>query len=262
MTSSSEQEGDRTTQTKKGSARTNRPHDPQPGAAIKGKSKSGSPKQTVEGGVSQAGRGDRRQEVIKQRREERLRYAEKHRRQQLLTRIGIGILAVVLIGAAAYGIYNWNQDRNNNKFPDGTVTYDNLSRQHDETIPLQYDPTPPVGGNHNPVPQTCGYYSQPILNEHGTHSLEHGAVWITYSPDLPQDQIDVLKQLAEGQSYILVSPYDGLPSPVVASSWGHQLKLDSATDPRLDQFIRVFRNSAKYTPEFGAACSGTTEVAS
>jgi hypothetical protein len=200
--------------------------------------------------------------MVKQRREERLRYAEKHRRQQLLVRIGLGVLAVLLVGAVSYGIYQWNQDRVDNKFPDGTVTYENLARDHDETIPLQYDQTPPVGGHHNPVPQTCGYYSEPIHNEHGVHSLEHGAVWITYSPDLPQDQIDVLKQLAESQSYILVSPYDGLPSPVVASSWGHQLKLDSATDPRLDQFIRVFRNSEKYAPEYGAACSGTTDTAS
>jgi Protein of unknown function (DUF3105) len=200
--------------------------------------------------------------MVKQRREERLRYAEKHRRQQLLVRIGLGVLAVILVGAVSYGIYQWNQDRVDNKFPDGTVTYENLARDHDETIPLHYDQTPPVGGHHNPVPQTCGYYSEPIHNEHGVHSLEHGAVWITYSPDLPQDQIDVLKQLAESQSYILVSPYDGLPSPVVASSWGHQLKLDSATDPRLDQFIRVFRNSEKYAPEYGSACTGTTDTAS
>jgi hypothetical protein len=262
MTSSSDQGSDRSAQTTKSAKRSSRAHDPQPGAAVKGKSKSSSTGQTVQGATTQAARGDRRQEVIKQRREERLRYAEKQKRQQLLIRIGLGVLAVLLVGLIGYGIYNWNEDRKNNQFPDGTVTYDNLSREHDSNIPLTYDPTPPVGGHHNPVPQTCGYYSTPILNEHGVHSLEHGAVWITYSPDLPQDQIDVLKNLAESQSYILVSPYDGLPSPVVASSWGHQLKLDSATDSRLNDFIRIFRNSSKYTPEFGAACSGTTEVAS
>lgn len=256
MTSGSRQNSGRPASTKKRRDRTTRPHDPQPGAAVKGKSSSNSGAQAVQGGTAQLARGDRRQELIKQRRDERLRYAEKQRRQQLFIRIGLGVLAVVLIGAASFGIYQWNQDQKNNKFPDGTVTYSNLARTHDKTIPLHYDQTPPVGGAHNPVPQTCGYYDQPVQNEHAVHSLEHGAVWITYSPDLSQDQIDHLKQLAEQQSYILVSPYPGLPSPVVASSWGHQLKLDSAFDSKLDQFIKVFRNSSKYTPEFGAACNG------
>jgi len=257
MTSGSGRGSQPSASTKK---RSSQAHDPQPGAAVK--SKSNTSQGTAQGGTAQPARGDRRQEMMKQRREERLRYAEKQRRQQLLTRIGLGVLAVVLVGAIGFGIYNWNQRRVDAKFPDGTVTYTNLARDHDSTIPLHYDQSPPVGGHHNPVPQTCGFYSQPIYNEHGVHSLEHGAVWITYSPDLPQDQIDHLKQLAESQSYILVSPYPGLDSPVVASSWGHQLKLDSATDSRLDQFIKVFRNSSKYAPEFGAACSGTTDVQS
>jgi len=40
---------------------------------------------------------------------------------------------------------------------------------------------------------------------------------------------------------VLVSRWDaGLPAPVVASSRGRQVKLDSATDPRLMQFIQAF----------------------
>jgi hypothetical protein len=46
-----------------------------------------------------------------------------------------------------------------------------------------------------------------------------------------------------------------LPSPLVASSWNHQLQLESATDERLDQFIRSFRNGPD-TPEPGASCFG------
>ena len=87
------------------------------------------------------------------------------------------------------------------------------------------------------------------------HALEHGAVWITYSPDLPEDQVNKLKDLANGQDFILVSPYDGLPTPIVASSWNKQLQLDSVDDERLDQFINVFKNSPEYTPEYGATCA-------
>ena len=66
----------------------------------------------------------------------------------------------------------------------------------------------------------------------------HGAVWITYRPDLPIDQVQTLEALAD-QGFILVSPYLTLEDPVVASSWGHQLRLESADDPRLEQFIQI-----------------------
>ncbi len=44
---------------------------------------------------------------------------------------------------------------------------------------------------------------------------------------------------------------DDLPSPVVASAWNHQLQLQSADDPGLDGFIRLFRLS-KDAPGAGA----------
>jgi hypothetical protein len=88
--------------------------------------------------------------------------------------------------------------------------------------------------------------------------MEHGAVWITYQPNLPADQVDILRKAAQ-QSYVLVSPYPGLPSPVVASAWSNQLKLDSASDPKLDQFVRYFRQGPQ-TPEPGAPCTGGTSA--
>ena len=88
--------------------------------------------------------------------------------------------------------------------------------------------------------------------------MEHGAVWITYQPNLPADQVDVLRKEAQ-QTYVLVSPYPNLPSPVVASAWGKQLRLDSATDPRLDQFIKAFREGPQ-TPEPGSPCTGGTSA--
>lgn len=50
-----------------------------------------------------------------------------------------------------------------------------------------------------------------------------------------------------------MSPNPGLDSPVVASAWGRQLRLDSADDDRLDQFISAFRDGQQ-SPEPHAAC--------
>ncbi len=137
--------------------------------------------------------------------------------------------------------------------PPGVVTVEVAEAEHVNGT-VEYAQTPPVGGDHSPVWQNCGFYSEPIDPGMGVHSMEHGAVWITYQPNLPADQVDVLRGLAG--SYVLVTPWaDGLPAPVVASAWGSQLALDSASDPALEAFVEVFRQGDQ-TPEPGAPCSG------
>jgi hypothetical protein len=86
-------------------------------------------------------------------------------------------------------------------------------------------------------------------------SMDRGAVWITYRPDLPPAQIDLLRELAQRQTYVLVSPYPGLPAPAVASAWGVQLPLSTASDPRLAQFVRAYRLGVQ-APDHGAPCTG------
>ena len=51
---------------------------------------------------------------------------------------------------------------------------------------------------------------------------------------------------------MLVSPWvQGLPSPIVATAWGRQLQLQSVSDPRLLQFVRLYANQG---PEINARC--------
>ena len=139
---------------------------------------------------------------------------------------------------------------------------------HDHvTGPVTYSVTPPVGGQHNATWMNCGIYDKPVPNERAVHNLEHGAVWITYRPSLPQSEVNQLRAFAVKQTmvpssegaasrYIDLSPYPGLSSPIVISSWGFQLKFSSSADPRLQQFVNKFRASQKYTPEYGGACTG------
>jgi Protein of unknown function (DUF3105) len=140
--------------------------------------------------------------------------------------------------------------------PAGTQTFTGLARNHVDT-PVEYPQTPPVGGSHWPVWQNCQYYDTSIPNERGVHSLEHGAVWITYSPDTSEADRQVLKDLAATGDHILVSEYDGLPSPIVATAWGKQLQLQSVNDPKLQQFVDVFQ-SGPQTPEPGVTCRDST----
>jgi hypothetical protein len=133
---------------------------------------------------------------------------------------------------------------------EGVQTYEVVQGHSDG--PVSYPVVPPAGGIHNPVWQQCGFYDQPVQNERAVHSLEHGAIWITYRPDLPRAEIDGLATLARGRTYILVSPWEsGLPAPVVVTGWGRQLQLQSTADPRMQEFIRRYAGQG---PEPGAAC--------
>lgn len=139
---------------------------------------------------------------------------------------------------------------------DGMVSYTNLSRAHNEA-PQTYDQTPPAGGVHSAVWQNCGIYDQPIRNENAVHSLEHGAVWITYRPDLPAVSVQTLQNLARGHDHVIVSPYPDLPHAVVATAWGLQLPVEDASDPRLPVFVSRYEKGPQ-TPEPGAVCDGGT----
>jgi hypothetical protein len=119
---------------------------------------------------------------------------------------------------------------------------------------VAYQQSPPVGGDHNPAWQDCTgvIYDAPIANEHAVHSLEHGAVWITYRPGLPADQIAALAAKVTGVQYTMLSPYPDLDAPISLQAWGYQLKVDAAADPRVDQFIKAPRITA--APEPNAPC--------
>lgn len=115
--------------------------------------------------------------------------------------------------------------------------------------------TPPAGGDHAAAWLTCGVYNQPQPNENAVHSLEHGAVWVTYNPDkVDSAGLDKLRSVLPS-TYVILSPFEGLDAPVVASAWGAQVKLDGPDDERLELFLQKYWKSPA-APEPGALCSG------
>lgn len=136
---------------------------------------------------------------------------------------------------------------------EGLETFDGLEATHVETA-VDYTMSPPAGGPHNPAWLNCGIYELPVPAENAVHSLEHSAVWVTYDPEaVTGADLDALRS-AMPRSYIILSPFEGLQSPVVASAWGVQVALDGVDDPRLNDFIVKYRQSAD-APEPGALCS-------
>ncbi len=174
-------------------------------------------------------------------------------RRRRLAIIGAATAAVLAIsGAVTISIVREQASK-----PSLSAVQSYTVKQGHVTTAVTYAQTPPAGGEHAPVWLNCGTYPKPVPNENAVHAMEHGAVWVTYRPDLPAAQVQQLRQ-AIPDTYAVLSPYPGLPAPVVASAWGKQLALTGPDDPRLDAFVRAYRQGPQ-TPEPGAACTGGTD---
>ena len=137
----------------------------------------------------------------------------------------------------------------------GVVQFPRPARGHEVDLEIPFAELPPAGGNHDPAWQNCGIYDEPLNTPNAVHSLEHGAIWITYQPDLPAEQIAAIEDAVTGQNFLLVSPYPEQRSPIVLTGWGVQLELDSLDVDRFEEFITQYRVGPN-TPERGASCTG------
>lgn len=191
------------------------------------------------------GRAERVQQLQREQR-------RRERRRALLIYGVTGITVLLIVGGVAFSLMRTEANK-----PDlSAVKSYTVTPEHVQT-PVTYAQTPPAGGKHNPIWLNCATYTTPVPNENAVHSMEHGAVWVTYRPDLPADQVAALKAAIPG-TYAVLSPFPGLTAPVVASAWGKQLFLDGEDDPRLAAFIREYRQGAQ-APESGAACTGGSD---
>lgn len=222
----------------------------QGGVGGTGSAESGSPPAA---GHKATPRQQRAEEIHRKLAGFKLQHSRARRKKLILTvtawTVGIALVAGLVIFAVTSTL-----PKSPPAAIDEVQAFSGLSSNH-VTTPVKYEQTPPVGGNHSAVPLNCAVYSEPVPNENAVHSLEHGAVWVTYDPNaVSGTQLEALRKDIPS-TYAIVSPYSGIPSPVVASAWGVQLEVSGVDDPRIKDFIAKYR-SAKSAPEPGAPCTG------
>ncbi|MCB0192394.1 MAG: DUF3105 domain-containing protein [Anaerolineae bacterium] len=170
--------------------------------------------------------------------------------------VGGVILALVVIGLFYLG---YNGQAIANSGIEGLEIFPELEQTHVDGN-VDYNEVIPAGGPHNPVWQLCGIYDEPVRPENAIHSMEHGAVWLTYQPDLPEEDVEQLRSVvrqqrsAQGEAMIILSPEPDLESPLVATAWRVQLTLDDVNDERLEAFLDRYQRGPFY-PEPGANCT-------
>jgi hypothetical protein len=130
---------------------------------------------------------------------------------------------------------------------------DGLSPEHRDDEEIDYEQAPPIGGPHDPEWLACGAYDEPVRDENAVHDLEHGTVWVTYDPSLAEEGVAALEDVLPDDG--IMSPYPGLPAPVVITVWGAQLQLAGPDDPRLPLFLDEYGDGGT-APEAFASCEG------
>ncbi|MFD9220241.1 DUF3105 domain-containing protein [Streptomyces sp. NPDC060064] len=201
---------------------------------------------------------DRRARIEEMRRAEQSR----ERRNRIIT---IGVSAVVVAGLVGFGVFALNKesDKKEQKVADAKApitgekswSAKKLGRTH-VTKTVTYPMKPPVGGNHNQVWMNCNgdVYKEPIPDMNAVHSLEHGAVWVTYNDKAPAADVTKLGEKVKKTPYTLMSPVKDQSGAIMLSAWGKQVTVDSADDPRVNQFFTKYVQGTQ-TPEPGAACT-------
>lgn len=184
------------------------------------------------------------------KREERRLQLERQRRMKMMRIWGpIGVIVIALIALLLFRIFE----------PDVEgiveVPVPAPANQHDNSFVYEKTALPPTGGIHATSWLNCGIYDTEVPPENAVHSMEHGAVWVTYDPaQVSAAEIETLKDSVRGKGDTILSQYPEQSSPIVLTTWDIQLTVDSASDERIDDFINQYRGTRG--PEAGASCSG------
>ncbi|MFC9290452.1 DUF3105 domain-containing protein [Streptomyces sp. NPDC057052] len=206
--------------------------------------------------------------AARQARIEAMRRAERsrERRNRMLTITASTLVVAALVAGTVLLVRSQSDDtpsadaKTSGSFvtgSDGVKTWKGtLGRTH-VTKSVGYPMEPPVGGDHNQAWMNCDgdVYTEALNNMNAVHSLEHGAVWVTYNSKAPKADVDALAAKVRKTPYTLMSPDDKQADPIVLTAWGHQRTVTGASDPNVGTFFEKYVQGEQ-TPEPGAACTG------
>lgn len=120
-----------------------------------------------------------------------------------------------------------------------------LHIQRDDS-PGEYNSNPPTSGPHfGDGVAGPGIKDKPVSDQLVLHSMEHGAAVLWYKDNLPQADVDKLKQVfndATGKKIML--PRKNLDVPIALTSWNYLLKLKSIDEKQIKAFIETNNDRA------------------
>ena len=129
------------------------------------------------------------------------------------------------------------------KIPEADTAGFHVARDEEHA---DYTTNPPAGGPHwGDGVAGPGIKDEEVADELLVHSLEHGAVILWYKADLPQEQVERLKNVFnEASGKKIMVPRKNLDVPVALTSWGYILKLQEIDETKIREFIETNNDRA------------------
>jgi hypothetical protein len=94
------------------------------------------------------------------------------------------------------------------------------SAELDATDDPKWNTDPPTSGPHNELPAVYGEYDTPLRIAQVVHNLEHGAVFVLYGDDVPEETVAQLREFyADDRTGMLLAPYPKLGDEIALGAW-------------------------------------------
>ncbi len=169
-----------------------------------------------------------------------------------LTKVIIGLVIVAVIGGVGYLFATSDPDGSANSLLGNEI--EDLGANHitqgDKVT--TYNSNPPTSGPHWPSPAECKVYNEEVPDEAVVHSLEHGAVWVSYKDIEDKDLVSKLEEIVnKNPGKILLSPRSSNDANIALASWNRLLKIEQFDENQISEFIKSNRSNS---PEPLAQC--------
>lgn len=183
----------------------------------------------------------------KQPNEKELR-REAAERRAMLRRIlwiaGIAAAAALLVGGGIFLNRRRVENLPGREIPDQGAEHVAPGHQ------FSYNSNPPTSGPHFASPAEWGVYKEELPDQTLIHNLEHGGIWISYKPGIPDETREKLEKFYEAWGRkIIVAPRSANESDVALAAWNRldAFSVSEFSEERVERFIKAFRNRG---PEF------------
>jgi uncharacterized protein DUF3105 len=105
-------------------------------------------------------------------------------------------------------------------------TYPGLPNKSDHsdvptpTTKVKWNSNPPTSGPHYGQWALWGAYDRPVPLQMSTHNLEHGGIVMHYGPDVPQAEVEKLREFyRDDPNAMLLAPLPTMGDKIVLSAW-------------------------------------------
>ena len=158
--------------------------------------------------------------------------------KRLFLLVGAGALVVLAAVLAFVLLGGGGSDDEAAVLADNGCTLKEFAGQpgtHVDSLTAKSDPAwnsnPPTSGQHFDAPAVWGEYSEPVPLIQSVHNLEHGGIVIHYGKDVPEAQLEELRQwYRDDPNALLVAPLDSLGSKLALSAWTAPARVGGSPD--------------------------------